>query len=445
MSKQHWKVERYFGCGLGFWLCAALQVSAQAQRGGAQGGGIGGGGIGAGARTAGTAGTASRQYYNNGTVGEAMISSDPETRRLIVITDDETGRYVSQVITNLDRPKPQVLIKVVFLEVTHSDSLDIGIEGGVRRSGNSTTGAFANIFGLSGLNNVATGGVVNALGQNLGAAPNNLTATPPGGGGLYQIMGADYQTTLRAIAAAGKTEVLSRPSILARNNQPATITVGQSVPLVTAVTFGGLNNTPVSAISYQSVGIILKVTPFINSDNMVEMIVSPQISELADSSVNVSAGITSPIINIRSADTVVVTPDGQTVIIGGLMQKSKMQGESKVPILGDIPLLGNLFKHKTKSEVKTELIIFLTPHIVMAPSQLAGLSQSERNQSRSELPPKLFTEKELNQFLDGLPAKDKDGKSPKDKGPRNSKTTSPSPGLTPEMEDKAHELLYPTK
>ncbi len=439
--KRRSNLEKYIACALGVGLCAVIQVSAQGRGGGGGGGqgGFGGGGGGGGGRGLGTAGT-TRQYYNNGTVGEAMISSDPETRRLIVITDEETGQYVSQVITNLDRPKPQVLIKVVFLEVTHNDSLDIGIEGGYKKNFlGSSTGAFANIFGLSGLNNAATGSVINALGQNLGSPGNSFSAAPPGGGGLYQIMGTDYQATLRAIAAAGKTEVLSRPSILARNNQPATITVGQSVPLVTAVTFGGINNTPVSAISYQSVGIILRVTPFINSDNMVEMIVSPQISELADSSVNIAANVTAPIINLRSADTVVVTPNGQTVIIGGLMQKTKQKAESKVPILGDIPLLGNLFKHKTKNDTRTELIIFLTPHIVMAPSQLAALSRSERSQAQSVVPTKLFTEEDLDQFLGELPSKTKNGK----KGPNSSTGPVPDDRMTPGAEKKARELLNP--
>ena len=99
----------------------------------------------------------------------------------------------------------------------------------------------------------------------------------------------------------------------------------------------------------------------------------------------------------------VVTPDGQTVIIGGLLQKSKMVADSKIPILGDIPILGNLFKHKVRSESKTELIIFLTPHIVMAPSQLVALSKSERD--KAMLSPKAFTDKELDEFLDGLPKK----------------------------------------
>jgi len=363
-------------CFLGLCLGAAIPATAQVQRPqGTVGAGIGTAG-GAG-RTVGTSGGTTRQYYPSGTVGEAMISSDPETRRVIVITDEETGQYVSQVITNLDRPNPQVLIKVVFLEVTHNDSLDVGIEGGFRRNtGNSVTGALANVFGLSGLNSAATGSVLNAFGQNV----QSFIPTPPGAG-LYQIMSTDYQVTLRAIAQAGKTEVLSRPSILARNNQPATITVGQSVPLVTSVSFNGLTGTPITSVQYTSVGIILKVTPFINSEGMVEMIVSPQISQLSDQSVPIGAGVNAPVINMRSADTVVVTPDGQPVIIGGLMQKSKIRSDSKIPLLGDIPFLGNLFKRKSKTDSKTELIIFLTPHIVMAPSQLAGLSATERSKA----------------------------------------------------------------
>ncbi|HYT60047.1 MAG TPA: hypothetical protein VEL06_07735 [Haliangiales bacterium] len=365
---------------------------------------------GAGARGGGgsTVSGTSRQYTPNSEVGEATITVDPESRRLIVITDEETSKYVGQVVTNLDRPEPQVLIKVVFLEVTHNNSLDIGVEGGFSRGiDNTTTGIVTHAFGLSALNSSPASNAVNVFGQPV----QSFVPAPPGAG-LYQVLGTDYQVTLRAIAQAGKTEVLSRPSILARNNQQATITVGQSVPLVTSVSYNGLNGTPVSAISYQSVGIILRVTPFINSNGLVEMIVSPQISQLSAQSVTVSAGVSAPVIDLRSADTVVVTPDGQTVIIGGLMQNQKTQTDSKIPLLGDIPLLGNLFKRKVKSNVKTELLIFLTPHIVYEPSQLAGLSATERG--NTQLAPKAFTEEELNRYLDTLPAKD--DASPKKKG-----------------------------
>lgn len=347
-----------------------------------------------------TAGT--RQYNNSTQVGSATISSDPETGRIIVITDEETSVHISQVISNLDIPKPQVLIKVVFLEVTYNNSYDIGVEGGftgtVGKNPNSASVAGANSFGAgSGLGSVATNLQFNSLGLPI----TGFGTTPPGAG-LYQVLGNDYQATIRAIATAGKTEVLSRPSILARNNQPATITVGQSVPLISNTRFDAVNGQ-INSLTYQSVGIILRVTPFISNDGMVEMIVSPEISSLADQSqwVSIGGGALAPVINTRSADTVVVTPDGHTVIIGGLMQNSKTASDSKIPLLGDIPLLGNLFKRQSKNNSKTELLIFLTPHIVQAPAELAALSEKER--AKGVLPKKAFTENEMNQFLDELP------------------------------------------
>jgi len=336
-------------------------------------------------RATGASSTSStRQYFPTGVVGDATITGDPESRRIIVITDDETSQYVGQVITNLDRPKPQVLIKVVFLEVALNDGSDIGIEGSYHRGiGDSTSVALSNLFGLTP------------------GTPNFPTTilTPPGAG-IYQILNQDYTVTLYAIAKAGKTRILSRPSILTRNNQQATITVGQSVPIITGTIFSGANAIPVNTISYQDVGVILKVTPFITSDGSVEMILAPQISSLSDQTVDIGTANV-PVINVRSADTVVVTPNGQTVIIGGLMQTQKGQVVSKIPFLGDIPGLGLAFRRTQKTETKTELIIFLTPHIVSDSAQLASLTSSEKE--RAPMTQKAFTEKELNQFLDTLP------------------------------------------
>lgn len=344
-------------------------------------------------------GAGSRQYNPSGTVGEALISSDPESRRIIVITDEETSQYVSQVITNLDRPKPQVLIKVVFMEVSYRNALDFGIENGGKHSSSTAQGAGASYFGISGLGNAATGQVLNSLGLPV----QSFAPTPPGAG-VYQILFTDFQATLRAIAAAGKTEVLSRPSILTRNSQQATISLGQEVPLVTNTRFDTLGNQ-INTVSYTSVGIILRVTPFITDDDKIEMIVSPETSELADRSqwVPVSAGVTAPVINSRVADTVVVVPNNQTAVIGGLMSKTKNTADSKIPILGDIPLLGVLFKRSLRDDLKTELIIFLTPTIVRDGTELAGLTDKERTKTDEQN--KTFTEEELNKFLDGLPYK----------------------------------------
>lgn len=342
-------------------------------------------------------GTSTREYPNNTDVGNAMISVDPETRQVVVVADEATMENISQVVSNLARPKPQVLIKVVFLEITHNDSLDLGVEGAwAKNIGNSQTGNVAQLFGLSGLSLPATNSLVNAFGQP-------LQAFSPAGAGLYTILGQDYQVTLRAIAQAGKLEILSRPSILARNNQQATISLGQQVPLITNTRFDTFGNQ-INTVTYQNVGVNLRVTPFITSQGMVEMILSPETSSLAERSqwVPISTGaggtISAPVINSRQADTVVVVPDGQTVIIGGLMENTKQVADSKIPILGDIPLLGALFRHRLRSGGKTELIIFLTPHIVQQPSQLASLSAEER--AKSQLLPKSFSEKELNRFLD---------------------------------------------
>lgn len=332
-------------------------------------------------QTAGTARSRSgaTAYPASTQIGGATVTYDQETRKLIVVADEETAANISQVVTNLDRPAPQVLIKVVFLEVTYRKGYDLGIEGAYSKNmGNSTTGSINQVFGL---------------------AQQGATPIPPGAG-IYQILGTDFQATLRAIAAAGKTEVLSRPSILARNNQEATITVGQQVPLITNVRYDNFGNQ-INAITYQSVGIILRVTPFITTDGMVEMIVSPEISNLSEESVSVAAGVTAPVINSRSADTVVMTPDGQTVVIGGLMANTLTETDSKIPGLGDIPLLGALFKRKQSNGVKTELLIFLTPHIVKAPSQLAAVTA--REQAHQELVPQAFSEPELDRFLYDLP------------------------------------------
>ena len=354
---------------LGFLLCAATELHAQQGFGGF--GGFGGGG------NANRSSTSSSQQYNaNGAVGNATISIDPDTHNITIIADEDTTRYIAEVVTNLDRPQPQVLIKVVFMEVTHNDSLDIGIEGAFGKQVGSTNNPLnaiaANAFGASSLGTVFSPTNANAFGQPIG----NFAPVPPGAG-LYQILGTDFQATLRAIATAGKAELLSRPSVLARNNQPATIVVGQSVPLISAVNFTTFGNQ-INSVTYRDVGIILKVTPYITSDGLVQMIVQPSTSSIDPTlTIPISVGVNAPVIDTRSADTVVMTPDGQTVVIGGLMQKSKSSSESKIPFLGDIPWLGNLFKRKTKSGSKTELLIFLTPHVIQAPSQLAALSDKE--------------------------------------------------------------------
>ena len=360
--------------------------------------GFGGGGGGGNNNNNASRTTASRStasYPSSTEMGTATVSVDPETRQVFVVTDEETAANVSEVIKNLNRPTPQVLIKCVFLEATYSKDLDVGVDGVYKHTISGSS--------ISELNGAAVATTpASAFQAAAGAATYGFSS-----------LGGDLQVTLSALAKAGKTEILSRPSILARNNQPATISLGQQVPLITNTRFDNFGNQ-INTVSYQNVGIILTVTPFITSDSMVEMVVTPQTSELADRSqwVPISSGGTNggssfsaPVINSRSADTVVVVPDGQTVVIGGLMQSKKLDSQTKVPILGDIPLLGLLFKHKVSSNGKTELMIFMTPHIVNFPADLAALTSAERG--KQVIAPKAFTEQDLNRYLDNLPPADK--------------------------------------
>jgi len=399
------RARRALGLAVALCLLSSVSVFAQGRAtggggagGGGGGGGFGGGGFGGGAaggagRSTGSTGSSSSStttYPANGTIGTANYYVDEPSHKLVVLADAETAQYISEVVSNLSKPKPQVLIKVVFVQVTYNDGYDIGLEGGVTKHiSGSINGSGSNLFGLA----------------QQGITPTSGINTLPGAG-LYTIAGDSFEATLRAIAEKGKVEILSRPSILARNAQQATIVVGQQVPLITGVTFntfGGSENS----IAYQNVGIILEVTPFINADGTVEMIVAPQISSVdqtqsqAIASTTNGTAITAPFLDIRSANTVVVTPDGQTVIIGGLMQNSKTSTDSKIPVLGDIPLLGALFHHKIAANSKSELIIFLTPYVVKTPSDLAAMSADERG--RYDLAPQAFNQKQLNNYLDAAP------------------------------------------
>ena len=360
-------------------LAVGLIHSANAQFSGGQGG----------TRSSQRGSSSSSDYPSSTQMGTATVSVDPETRRVFVVTDEETAEYVQQVVRDLDRPTPQVLIKCVFLEATYTKDSDIGLEGIYRHT-------------VSG----------SSIDQFNGNATASTAFDLASSGGIYQFVSSagDLEVTLAALARAGKTEILSRPSILARNNQPASINLGQRVPLITGTRFDNFGNQ-INTVSYEDVGINLSVTPFITDDDLVEMLVAPEISQLTDRSqwVPISGGGTNglnsasaPVINSRSADTVVVVPDGQTVIIGGLMQNTKLDSTSKVPLLGDIPLLGLLFKHKVTSDAKTELMIFMTPHIVKHPANLSDMTAIERAKAKASK--KAFSEEDLNRYLDNLPA-----------------------------------------
>jgi len=297
------------------------------------------------------------------------------------VTDDETNESIRTIVESLDKPKPQVLINVVFVQVTHDRGLDLGAE--------------VSVAGSISLNAEPTGRAPDIASTRFGLA--DAAADPTKAGAFYRILGRDVNATLHALSSVTKTEILSRPSIMTRNNQQATIMVGQSVPIITNSRVSDTTNTTINTVQYQDIGIILRVTPFITAEGLVEMIVSPEISSLSAVTVPISNTVSSPVIDKRSADTVVVTPSDRTVVIGGLISTQTSDKENKVPFLGDIPILGQAFKRKTKNDVKTELLIFLTPHVVPSPDDLSRAVQSERD--KLDLAPKAFPQQDLDRYI----------------------------------------------
>jgi len=409
-------------------LCAVTSVQAQQRFGGGGGGfgGFGGGGFGGGGGfnrgTTGSSGTST--YNNNGTVGNAVIYADPNTHNIIVIADKQTREQIQRIIQNMDTPEAQVLIKVVFMEVQHNNSQDIGVQGSFTGSSwgknlTSFSGFVTNFSVIS--NTIVPTSITPAAQPNLSLGntfglPTALSGAA-GNGGLYQVIGNDFTATLQAIAAAGKSQVLSRPSILARDGQMAEIVVGQEVYLPSGVAYASVGTTgatiPTINGSYKNVGIILDVTPYVGNNGLVEMILEPQDSQVDSSSPGQviaygssllgSAPVYAPNVNITSANTVVVTPNGQTVVIGGLISNTKSTADTKVPFLGDIPILGQLFRNSSKAEGKTELLMFLTPHIVDGPNQLVNLTTPEMHQT--PLITNSISEQELDRFLERVPVK----------------------------------------
>jgi general secretion pathway protein D len=358
-------------------LFSSLSPLAHAQ---AQGG-RGGGGGGAAAAALGLR----RNYPNTSMLGDASISADPDTRRIIVVTDAATNESIKSIIASLDKPKPQVLINVVFLQVTHDNSFDLGAEATYKGPISIKTNP----------EGIAT--------TKFGVATQLADASVYGA--FYQLIGRDVNATIHALSSVAKTEILSRPSILTRSNQRATIVVGQNVPLIESSTqnSNGGGTSVTSTITYQDVGIILQVTPFITQAGLVEMIVAPQISSISPTTVSIPGAGNATVIDRRSADTVVVTPSDRTIVIGGLISNQKSDIQSKVPLLGSIPIVGNLFKRSNKGDVKTELLIFLTPHVVATPDDLAILSENERG--RLEFAPTAFSKADIAKFLPASPGK----------------------------------------
>ena len=280
--------------------------------------------------------------------GEVYVVADEDTNALMVMTASKNFERVEEIIADLDRPVPQVLIKVLIAEVTHDNTLDLGTEFSLL---NLTSDGSRKIF-------------------------SNFSVADQAAGLGIKLVEEDMSVAIAALQKVGKLDVLSRPYILGSDNQPAQITVGQKVPFITNSRMTDTGQT-INTIQYQDIGIILNVTPHINPAGLVILDVTPEISALTGTTVPISETVNAPVFAKRSATSRVAIQDGQTIVIGGLMEDRKTDDIKKVPLLGDIPLLGYLFRRTNTQNTKTELLIFLTPHVAAQPDMLTGISAGE--------------------------------------------------------------------
>jgi type II secretory pathway component GspD/PulD (secretin) len=298
---------------------------------------------------------------------EVSVVAHPESNQLLLSVSPRYKAQVLSLIEQLDQPPPQVMIQVVIAEVTLDDRFEMGLEFALQELRFSETA-------VAGGNGVLQSSHFDAVGgTDLGAAGSGL------GGFSFTLTGEDFNFLVRALQSDSRLEVIQRPMIMCQDNQQANITIGQSVPTPSgAQTFGGQTSTQVQ---YQEVGVLLSVEPHINPDGFVYMLVEPEISSVTDSTIQIAPGAFAPIFNKRNASTSVAVKDGETVVIGGLITTTETQAESKVPLLGDIPGVGVLFRTTTRTKNKTELLIALTPHVVRTVEDARRISIEERDRT----------------------------------------------------------------
>ena len=313
--------------------------------------------------------------------GGITVTADKASNALIIVASPSDYYNLSQIVRQLDKRRRQVYVEAMIVEASVEKLRTVGVQWRVSAQSKGAPvaiGGFGTIDNtalqsiLTGLQGVSAGGVGNFLNvpvSTVGSDGTVVTSTLsiPGFAALFSLN--DFRDVVN---------VLSTPQILTSDNKEAQILVGENVPFITQSETGVATGTAVlNAIQRQDIGIILRLTPQITEGDHVKLDIYEEISAIqADTSTNYVVTTTvGPTITKRSTKTSVVVKDNQTVVIGGLMQESQETSETKVPFLGDIPGLGLLFRSKSVSKTKTNLIVFLNPHIIKESQQLVELSR----------------------------------------------------------------------
>jgi general secretion pathway protein D len=307
-----------------------------------------------------------------GTGAPGIIQADPATNSIIITAPDAVYNNLRAALDKLDVRRAQVYVEALIAEITADKAAEFGIQwqdlNGLGKTsaqafgGTNFGGAGQNIIGIS--QNPATA----SRGLNIGIVKGQVTI--PGVGEILNL-----GVLVRALETDANANILSTPTLLTLDNEEAAIVIGQNVPFITgqyALSGAATTPTPFQTVERRDVGLTLRVKPQISEGGTVRLQIYQEVSSIQDTT-NPAGVIT----NKRAVGSTVLVDDGQIVVIGGLIQDTVADGVQKIPVLGDIPLLGGLFRYKTRSHTKTNLMIFLKPTLVRD-SRRADAYTSER-------------------------------------------------------------------
>ncbi len=295
------------------------------------------------------------------------ITHDENTNSLVIIATPDQIQYVKQVIERLDIRRKQVFVEAVILELASDETFDFGMGAHL---GKPNEDGSLSIFS-SQLNGSSFGLSADLLsGMAMGVFGEPVTVNISDGlGGSSSLSVPAFGIALNAIQSNSSVNILSTPNILTLDNEEAAIIVGRNIPFPVS-TGRDNNNNPIVSYQREDVAITLKVTPQINESNYVTLTVFQEVQEVEEDSQGLDVSTAGFITSKRSADTTVLVKDNQTVVIGGLIGTTDTSVATKVPILGDIPILGKLFIGRRTSSRKSNMLIFLTPHVIDDESDL---------------------------------------------------------------------------
>ncbi|MFP5421107.1 MULTISPECIES: type II secretion system secretin GspD [Pseudomonas] len=298
-----------------------------------------------------------------------LIRADESLNALVLLAEPDVVATLEDIVRQLDVPRAQVMVEAAIVEVSGDITDALGVQWAVDGRG-STGGLGGTNFSGTGL---SVGRVLQAIQDSGSDTDNNTLANLPDGAIIG--LGTDsFGVLITALSANSKSNLLSTPSLLTLDHQKAEILVGQNVPFQTGsfTTSGSGADNPFTTIERQDIGVTLKVTPHINEGANLRLEIEQEISSIAPTSQGVNA--VDLITNKRSIKSTILAENGQVIVLGGLIQDDVTQADSKVPLLGDIPLVGALFRSTKETRIKRNLMVFLRPTVVRDGAGLAALS-----------------------------------------------------------------------